>query len=95
MTGTGFWTVPADRMTTGSGTRTELTVVRPPVTVDAGALPPNDTVAALEFARSLDMIDEVLEDLQSRVRQADTPFLDLRGVQVEGRVKVRRRVWWR
>ncbi|MEU1464967.1 DUF6333 family protein [Streptomyces sp. NPDC005727] len=66
MTGNGFWTVPADRMTTGSGTRYELTVVRPPVSVDVGGLPPNDAAAALEFARSLDMIDEVLEELGSR-----------------------------
>ncbi|MFE3635368.1 DUF6333 family protein [Streptomyces sp. NPDC059168] len=66
MAGNGFWTVPADRMTTGGGTRYELTVVRPPVTVDAGDLSPNDAAAALQFALSLDVIDEVLEDLGSR-----------------------------
>ncbi|MFF8312606.1 DUF6333 family protein [Streptomyces lydicus] len=66
MTDNSFWTLPADRATRGSGVRYELTVVRPPFTADAGSFPPNDAAAAVEFARSLDVIDDVLEDLGPR-----------------------------
>ncbi|MFG2095344.1 DUF6333 family protein [Streptomyces sp. NPDC048612] len=71
MSETGFWTVPPDRMTRGSGVRYELTVLRPPFTVEADGLPPNDPERAAEFARSLDTIDDVIEDLGPR-RQSDT-----------------------
>lgn len=66
-----FWTHPIDRMTTGSGARYELTVLHPPFTVSAAELPPNDPTRAAAFARSLDTIDDVLEDLGPR-RQSDT-----------------------
>ncbi|MEU9497702.1 DUF6333 family protein [Streptomyces sp. NPDC048196] len=66
-----FWTVPADRPITGSGTRYELTVLLPPFDVDAADLPPNDVAKAAEFARSLDTVDDVIEDLGPR-KQNDT-----------------------
>ncbi|MGA5566133.1 DUF6333 family protein [Streptomyces platensis] len=66
MPDSAFWTLPVDRMTTGSGTRYELTVLRPPFTVHAAELPPNDPDRAAAFARSLDTIDEVIDDLGPR-----------------------------
>ncbi|MEU9124777.1 DUF6333 family protein [Streptomyces sp. NPDC048506] len=63
-----FWTLPADRMTTGSGLCYELTVLHPPFTVDAAELPPNDPGLAAALARSLDTIDDVIEDLGPRKR---------------------------
>ncbi|WDT55781.1 DUF6333 family protein [Streptomyces sp. G7(2002)] len=71
MSGTGFWTVPPDRITRGSGARYELTVLNPPFTVEVADLPPNDPEHAAEFAGSLGTIDHVIEGLGLR-KQSDT-----------------------
>ncbi|UYQ64392.1 DUF6333 family protein [Streptomyces peucetius] len=71
MSDTDFWSFPPDRMTHGSDTRYELTVLHPPFTVDAADLPANDRERAAEFARSLGTIDDVIEDLGPR-KQSDT-----------------------
>ncbi|MCX4635093.1 DUF6333 family protein [Streptomyces sp. P9-2B-2] len=72
-----FWTLPMDHMTTGSGTRYELTVLQPPFTVSTAELPPNDPAQAAAFARSLDTIDDVLEDLGT-CKQRDTHTVNTR-----------------
>jgi hypothetical protein len=71
MSASDFWSLPPDRITRGSGSRYELTVLHPPFTMHASELPPNDRERAAEFARSLDTIDDVIEDLGPR-KQRDT-----------------------
>ncbi|MFJ6461116.1 DUF6333 family protein [Streptomyces sp. NPDC091387] len=70
MSDTDFWTLPPERMTQGSGSRYELTVLQPPFAVDASELPPNSADQAAEFARSLGAIDDVIENLGPR-KQSD------------------------
>lgn len=91
MSDTDFWTVPADRETRGSGSRYELTVLQPPFTGAVGDLPPNDAERAVEFARSLEAVDEVIEDLGPRKRSdmmtvATRADLDIVQVGVWGNV---------
>ncbi|MEE1771459.1 DUF6333 family protein [Streptomyces sp. JV185] len=66
MTDNTFWTSPADRMVRGSGARYDITVLRPPFTVTARSLPPNDPAGARRFAESFPTVDAVLEDLGLR-----------------------------
>ena len=78
MTDDSFWTLPPDRVVRGSMGHCDLTVLLPPFDVDAGALPANDPARAAEFAASLGIVDEILEDLGPRPVLDVPPYTDTR-----------------
>jgi hypothetical protein len=73
MTDDDFWTLPPDQMVYGSMGHCNVTVVLPPLDVDARTLPANDPARAAELAAAFGTVDEVLEELGPR-SVLDVPY---------------------